>query len=172
MIQLVTTAAVCVFPALMVLAALSDVATMTIPNRISLALVPTFFVAAWLSHLTLTDTALHAGVGFAALALGIAGFAMGWLGGGDAKLIAAACLWVGPAATAPFLVATAFAGGVLALGLLGARQVPTPFSARGPEWLKRLLLPQGAIPYGVAIAAGALFALPNSGLAAGLGGAL
>lgn len=164
MIEIMTAAAVCAFPGLMAWAALSDVATMIIPNRISIALVGLFFVAAWLAHLSLADTALHAGVGLAALALTIAGFAMGWMGGGDAKLIAAASLWIGPKAAAPFLLFTAVAGGGLALVLMSARTYGAPYAARAPEWLQRLLTPKGAIPYGVAIAVGAVAAFPNAGL--------
>lgn len=170
MIEIMTAAAICAFPALMAWAALSDVATMTIPNRISLALTGLFFVAAWCAHLSLADTALHAGVGLAALVLTITAFALGWLGGGDAKLIAAACLWVGPAAALPFFTFTAVAGGALALVLLGARWYGAPFAASGPEWLRRLLTPKGAIPYGVAIAAGAIAAFPGAGLTPGLSG--
>lgn len=170
MIQIMTAAAICVFPALMALAAACDVATMTIPNRISIALAGLFFVAAWFTHLSLLDTALHAGVGAAALVLMIVAFALGWLGGGDAKLIAAASLWIGPAAAAPFVLFTAVAGGALALALMGARFYGAPLVTRGPEWLKRLLTPKGAIPYGVAIAVGAIAAFPNAGLMPGLNG--
>jgi prepilin peptidase CpaA len=89
---------------------------------------------------------------------------MGWLGGGDAKLLAAASLWVGPAGAAPFVVFTALAGGALALALMAARTVAAP-PEKGPEWLRRALTPKGDIPYGVAIAAGALAAFPGAGLA-------
>lgn len=164
MTQIATLAAL-VFPALMIVAALCDVTTMTIPNRISLLLVPTFFAAALLARLSPVDIAWHAGVGVAALLVMAGCFAMGWLGGGDAKLLAAASLWVGPGAALPFVAATAVAGGVLALVLLLARTVPW-LGAQGPQWLQRLLLPNGAIPYGVAIAAGAICAFPASGLPA------
>jgi prepilin peptidase CpaA len=36
--------------------------------------------------------------------------------------------------------------------------------ATGPRWVGALLEPKGDIPYGVAIAAGALLAFPSSGL--------
>jgi prepilin peptidase CpaA len=165
MLEITTATALLAFPALMIAAALFDVATMTIPNRISLLLVPTFLVAALLSRMPAGEIGLHVGVGLAALALMIGGFAMGWLGGGDAKLLAAASLWVGPAGAAPFLICTALAGGALALGLVMARSVVAP-PAQGPEWLRRLLTPKGDIPYGVAIAGGALAAIPEAGLAA------
>jgi prepilin peptidase CpaA len=163
--QIATSAALAVFPLLMIAAALCDVATMTIPNRISLLLAPGFFVAALLVRLPPEAIAWHAGVGAVALLVAAGGFALGWLGGGDAKLLAAACLWVGPGAAIRLVVATAIAGGVLALVILLARATPWLYG-RGPEWLRRLLTPQGAIPYGVAIAAGALAAFPASGLLA------
>ena len=163
--QIATLAALAAFPILMIAAALCDVATMTIPNRISLLLVPAFFAAALLARLSPAAIAWHAGVGVAALLIMVGCFAMGWLGGGDAKLLAAASLWVGPGAAVPFVVATALAGGGLALVLLLARATPW-LHGRGPEWLRRLLTPKGAIPYGVAIAAGALCAFPASGLIA------
>lgn len=162
----IATLAALVFPALMITAALCDVTTMTIPNRISLVLVPAFFAAALLARLSPEAIAWHVGVGVAALLLMAGCFAMGWLGGGDAKLLAAASLWVGPGAAVPFIAFTAVAGGLLALGLLMARSAPLWPGERGPAWLRRLLTPQGAIPYGVAIAAGALCAFPTCGLVA------
>jgi prepilin peptidase CpaA len=159
----IANAALFAFPALMIAAALFDVATMTIPNRISIILVPAFFLAALLSRMPLPEIGLHLGVGVAALVLMIGFFAMGWLGGGDAKLLAAASLWVGPAAAAPFVVFTVLAGGGLALALLMARAVARPWE-QAPEWVRRLLTPKGAIPYGVAIAAGAIAAFPGAGL--------
>jgi prepilin peptidase CpaA len=166
--QIATLAALAAFPILMIAAALCDVATMTIPNRISLLLIPAFFAAALLARLSPAAIAWHVGVGVAALLVMAGCFAMGWLGGGDAKLLAAASLWVGPGAAVPFVFDTAVAGGGLALVLLLARANPWTIwlYERGPEWLRRLLTPKGAIPYGVAIAAGALCAFPASGLVA------
>ena len=161
--QIATLAALAAFPVLMIAAALWDVVTMTIPNRISLLLVPAFFAAALLARLSPEAIAWHAGVGVAALIVMAGCFAMGWLGGGDAKLLAAASLWVGPGAAIWFVFATALAGGALALALLLVRATPWLYG-RGPEWLRRLLTPKGAIPYGVAIAAGAIAAFPASGL--------
>jgi prepilin peptidase CpaA len=163
--QIATLAALGVFPVLMITAALCDIATMTIPNRISLVLVPAFFAAALLARLSPEAMAWHAGVGVAALIVMAGCFAMGWVGGGDAKLLAAASLWAGPGATFSLVAATAVAGGALALGLLLARELPWLYG-RGPQWLRRLLTRNGAIPYGVAIAAGALVAFPASGLLA------
>ena len=92
----------------------------------------------------------------ALLAVGTPMFAAGKLGGGDVKLLAAAGLWFDFAGALWLLVAVALAGGVLALLVLVIR------SFNWSEEIRRrvvLLRPGGGIPYGVAIAAGALIAM-------------
>jgi prepilin peptidase CpaA len=155
-----------VFPALVIAAALSDAASMTIPNWISAALVAAFFPVALAAGLPLATLATAVGVGAAALFIGAAMFALRWIGGGDAKLFAASALWLGVSGAAPFLMWTALAGGALALGLLSARRMAalTGRPVTLPAWLERLLAPAGDIPYGIAIAAGALAAFPHSAL--------
>jgi prepilin peptidase CpaA len=81
-------------------------------------------------------------------------FAARALGGGDVKLLAAACLWLGGAQVPEFLMATALAGGVLALAKLAERHI----GAAEPR--------TSSLPYGLAIAAGGLIAAP--GLIAGV----
>jgi prepilin peptidase CpaA len=151
-----------VFPMLVVVAALTDVTSMTIPNWVSGALLLAFFPAAFATGLALSDVGAHVGVFVAALALAILMFALRWIGGGDAKLMAAVCLWLGLGGVPAFLLWTALAGGVFALSLVLARQwLPGAF-ANGPRWVGRLLEPKGDIPYGVAICVGALAAFPHS----------
>ncbi|OYX36787.1 MAG: pilus assembly protein CpaA [Caulobacterales bacterium 32-69-10] len=162
-----------VFPALAIVAALSDATTMTIPNWISAALVLAFFPTALAVGLPAPAIGLSVALCLGALVAGMAMFALHWIGGGDAKLFAASALWLGMAGAAPFLVWTAIAGGALALALLGARRwasdIGVPF--RPPGWMERLLAPEGDIPYGIAIAAGALAAFPQSGLVLAFHGA-
>src|SRR5437016_12568367 len=86
------------FPALMAFAAASDLLTMTISNRVSLALVAGFLVVALASRMGLSDILLHAGAGIAVLAVACICFAIGWVGGGDAKVEASVALWLGFAA--------------------------------------------------------------------------
>jgi prepilin peptidase CpaA len=154
-----------VFPAGVIAAALTDATSYTIPNRISLALAAGFVAAALACGLPLPDFAACVGVGAAAFLAGVAMFALKLMGGGDAKLAAACLLWLGPAAAMPFLLWTAVAGGGLALLLLAGRRLPVPVAASGPAWVGRLLQPGGDVPYGIAIAAGALAAFPESALA-------
>lgn len=153
-----------VFPVLAIIAALSDATTLTIPNWISALLAVAFLPAALAAGLSPSAMAACAGLGVGALVAGMAMFALRWIGGGDAKLFAASALWLGLSGAAPFLAWTAIAGGALALALLGARRmaatVGVPFPQ--PAWMQRLLAPGGDIPYGIAIAAGALAAFPQS----------
>ena len=92
----------------------------------------------------------------ALVAVGTPMFAAGKLGGGDVKLLASAGLWFDFAGALWLLIAVALAGGVLALLVLVLR------SFNWSEEIRRrvvLLRPGGGIPYGVAIAAGALIAM-------------
>jgi prepilin peptidase CpaA len=86
------------------------------------------------------------------------------MGGGDAKLIAATCLWLGPEGCLAFMIYTALAGGALTLILLAARKFGAVYAPVLPAPLGRHLEPAGDIPYGVAIAAGGLLAIAQSDL--------
>ena len=83
------------FPALMAFAAASDLFTMTISNRVSLALAAGFLALALLSGMEFSDILRHLGAGAAVLGVAFACFALGWIGGGDAKVAAGAALWFG-----------------------------------------------------------------------------
>src|SRR6478672_1357325 len=104
------------FPALMTFAAARDLFTMTISNRISLA--AGFLALASLSGMGLYDLLLHVGAGAAVLTVAFACFAMGWVGGGDAKVAAAAALWIGFGHLLSYLVYASLLGGALTLLLL------------------------------------------------------
>jgi prepilin peptidase CpaA len=171
MLHALQAALVAVFPALLIVAALSDVTTYRIRNWISLAMVAGFALAAPAMGLPPAAIGLHLGVGAGALVLGMAMFALGWIGGGDAKLFAAAALWLGWPAVATYGVATCLAGGGLATGLLVLRSgYLRPYVVTGPAWVSRLAEPGENVPYGVAIAVGALAALPASPFMAAFAG--
>jgi prepilin peptidase CpaA len=150
------------FPALMAFAAASDLLTMTISNRVSLALVAGFLVVALASGMSLSDILLHAGAGAAVLTVAFACFAMGWVGGGDAKVAAAAALWFGFADLMNYLVYASLFGGALTLLLLQFRQWPLPYALAGQTWLLRLHAKESGIPYGIALALGALAIYPET----------
>ena len=153
-----------ILPCLVIMAGLRDLTTMIIPNWISGLLVLGFFPAAFMVGLAPATVALHVGVAFAALLVGMGLFAMRVIGGGDAKLMAAACLWLGLAGSGMFVLWTGIAGGAFCVVLIFARKQLHPYMLGAPGWVAHLMDPKGDIPYGVAIAAGALMAFPSSGL--------
>ena len=154
------------FPALVIVAALRDATSMTIPNWISVSLAGAFLIAALFVRLPLPFLGTAALAGVVVLAAGVAMFALRWLGGGDAKLLAACALWLGWSGLTPLIIYTGVAGGVLTLSLLASRRAAEVYALRGPAWVDRLLTPGGDVPYGIAIAAGALAAFPQSPLMA------
>lgn len=149
-----------VFPVAMAFAAAFDLFTMTIPNRISLALLAAFAIVAPLSGMPVQTIGLHLATGAGALAIGFFMFMRGWVGGGDAKLFAAAALWLGWDSLGQFAVAIGLFGGLLSLVILAFRRfVPERF-VTGPFWLTRLHDKTSGVPYGIAIGAAALVIYP------------
>ncbi len=155
------------FAGLVIFAAVRDVVSFTIPNRISIALALLFVPAMLAAGLGWAQAGLHLFVGAGVLALGIGMFALRWIGGGDAKLLAAAALWAGWPGVLPFLALTAIFGGVFVLLLLIARRMFGSYAeAHGIFW--PILQRTGDVPYGVGIAAAALVFLPGSEIGAAL----
>lgn len=150
------------FPAAMAFAGSMDLLTMTIPNRISIALIAAFGVALPFSGLDLSGVASHVGAGLLMLAVGIVMFSQGWFGGGDAKLMAAASLWVGLEYLMTYLLCVAVAGGLLVIAILLYRQIVLPPSLMQVEWATRLHAKAGGVPYGIALAAGGLWVYPQT----------
>jgi prepilin peptidase CpaA len=151
-----------ILPGAVAFAAAMDIFTMTIPNRISVVLVLSFFPLALLAGLDLSQIAAHVGAGFLLLAVGFVLFVGGWFGGGDAKLMAAVALWVGMDAVLPYLLCVALAGGFIATVFGSVRSVPLPTILLGESWALRLHRQDGGIPYGIALAAGALLVFPQT----------
>jgi prepilin peptidase CpaA len=151
-------------PALVIIAGLKDLTSMTIPNWISLILIGAFFPTALAVGLPLSTVAAHVGIALLALFVGAGMFALRWIGGGDAKLMAASCLWLGVTGSGYFLLWTGIAGGVFCLALIFARFHARPYLSGAPGWVSHLMEPRGDIPYGVAIAVGALLAYPTSAM--------
>src|SRR5262245_40643639 len=150
------------FPAMMVVAAVSDLFTMKISNRISLALLAGFVLLAVFGGMSLHAVAMHVAAGFAVLTVAFACFALGWIGGGDAKLLAATALWLGFDHLLVYLVYAAFVGGSLALAMLSFRSWPLPAALLTLDWAQRLHDRKSGVPYGVALAIGALLIYPDT----------
>lgn len=152
------------FPALMAFAALSDLFTMTISNRVSLALIAVFLPFAFAAGLSGLEIALHLACGGAVLVLTFLMFAFGWIGGGDAKLAAATAVWMGWQHISDYGTTAAIIGGGLTLLILGVRAFPLPVWALGIEWITRLHARNAGVPYGIALAIAGLMIYPDTGI--------
>jgi prepilin peptidase CpaA len=153
------------FAILLLVAGWQDLRTMRIANSLCLGVVGCFVV--W------TTAGLIAGtVSLATLALSLAwaiglfgvgalAFAVGAVGGGDVKLLAAATLFAGPALQPEFLTVMALAGGALGLAALAGAPIGPATAGEGTA---RLRLRAG-LPYGPAIAAGGLWVASAHALA-------
>ena len=159
-----------IFPGAMALAAATDLFTMTVPNRLALVLTVAFFVVAPLAGLGWPDVGLHIALALAALAVTFALFSFGWIGGGDAKLFAATCLWLGPEAIFAYSIYAALLGGALTLLLIFWRGLPLPAMLTSQGWLTRLHSPKEGVPYGIALASAGLLVYPHTPFMAALGG--
>ena len=149
------------FPLMMVYAAVSDLATMRIPNSIPVFLTGGFLFLAVFCGLPVWTLLQHLGVGCAVLLATFIFFSFGWMGGGDAKLLASGVLWFGPREAFLFLLVSAVYGGVFTFLLLAfrARALP-PFLMRW-AWVRRLHDKEEKVPYGVAIALGGMCLYPS-----------
>ena len=123
------------FPAAMAFAAASDLVSMAISNRLSIALLVGFFVMAAMIGMPLVDVGRHVMACLLVLAVAFAFFALGWIGGGDAKLAAATALWLGFPLLLEYTLVAAIFGGMLTLMLLQLKRFPLPLSLAAQPWI-------------------------------------
>jgi prepilin peptidase CpaA len=150
------------FVACLICAIIADVRVMRIPNWISLALIVLFMVDAVAANPVVPVTA-HFMTAGATLALTFMLFAANCLGAGDAKLLAALGLWMGPSLIAPFLAVVGILGGIFVLFLMTAHALATRFAvlndyamfARSSHWMRAR-----KVPYGVPICLAASAMVP------------
>jgi prepilin peptidase CpaA len=146
---------------LLAIAALSDLRSYRIPNKVTLltvAVYPIFVLSSpvpvdWLGGLM---------VGGAVLGVSFSLFVFKVFGGGDAKMLAAVSLWAGPALIFDFLVFSALAGGMLALFWISPLRhgLALTLNRAGNENSGSAML-GAALPYGVAISAGGVVVAIN-----------
>jgi prepilin peptidase CpaA len=159
-----------VLPAAVAFAAAMDLFTMKIPNPISVLLVLAFFPMALLAGLGPWSIADHLAAGVLMLVVGVLLFIPGWFGGGDAKLMAAIGLWIGADNLLAYTLYVALAGGLIAVVFFSVRAVPLPRALLGEAWALRLHRHDSGIPYGLALAGGALLIYPHTVWFSALGG--
>jgi len=160
--------ALLVFPLLMIFAALADLFTMTIPNRVSLVLIAAYLLLALYLRLPLATVGLHVSCGLAMLALTFTMFQMGWIGGGDAKLAAATALWLGWPSLFEYGLAASLIGGALTVAILALRHYDLPEKLLSVGFIAKLAEKNGGVPYGIALALAGLIIYPHTGVWTGL----
>ena len=150
------------FPFIMAYAAASDLVSMTISNKVSLALMAGFMIFALWMKMDYVTIGWHWAMFAIVLSGGFSLFAFGVIGGGDAKLAAATALWLGWEHTMTYFVLSAFMGGVLTLVLLRVRTMPLPDRIANVDWISKLYRADSGVPYGIALGAAAIFVYPQT----------
>lgn len=154
-----------VFPFCMVFAALSDMFSMTIANRVSVLLAVTFMAVAPFTGMGWQEFGLHLASGVLVLCVTFCLFAMGGMGGGDAKLLAATSIWMGwHMVLLQYLVYASLLGGLLTLLLLSYRRSPIAVFTGHNPLLRHLADKEAGIPYGIALGMAGLLVFPDTPL--------
>ncbi len=143
--------AVFLFAGMMTYAGIKDVATMTISNRLVLALTASFALLAPAAGLGVTAIFSSILIASGVLVCTFALFSLGWIGGGDAKLLPLAVLWLGSDLALDFMLYTALIGAAVTLALLQFRRLPLPILLKRKAWSARLHAPETGVPYGAAM---------------------
>ncbi len=138
-----------------------DATTMTIPNWISLLVITGFFISIPFVWQGWPNFGEHLAAGGLMLVIGFIMFATNGLGGGDAKLMAAISLWWTWPDLMMFVVYSTLAGGLLAFFILVGRKF-VPARIITAPWMYTIVKDNSKMPYGLALAAGALGTLPQS----------
>jgi prepilin peptidase CpaA len=163
---MVEAAILVVFPFAMLHAAISDMLSMTILNRVSLLLIGTFAIVAPLTGMEVSQILMHVAAFALVLTVCFGLFASGAMGGGDAKLLAATSLWFGFSMNLMiYLVVSSLFGGILTLVILSFRGSAVAVYAGQIEFLRRIADSKEKIPYGIALGIGGLVAFPDSWMA-------
>jgi prepilin peptidase CpaA len=145
-------------------AVFTDLRARLIPNAVTIPLAIAGIGLA-LAHGAIA-TLVCIGIMLGILTIGTFFFSMGWLGGGDVKLLAAGAGALGYPDVVPFMLFTAIGGGALAVVVATATGSLRPVAASTVGILRPFLFkgtvapsPSGKsikLPYGIAIAFGAL----------------
>ena len=152
-----------IFAFAMAFAAVSDLLTMTIANRVSLVLIASFALIAPLTGMDMATYGMHFAAGALVLLVTFTLFAFGGMGGGDAKLLTAVAVWCGFSDVLfEYLLIAALLGGWLTVGIVIFRgtMLADMVSARF-AFAARLNRSDVGIPYGIALGAAGLAVAPS-----------
>lgn len=145
----------------------SDIKGLRIPNSYSVAIIGLFALAYSLDVYDQTglfynfkNHLLGAGVMFAITAIL---YALKLLGAGDSKMATAFALWTGLSALPAFLFYMTICGGLLGLGAYIIQKTGLFKACSGKHWISKLHSGKNALPYGIAIAFGAVAGFIKAG---------
>lgn len=153
--------AIIVFVSVNIVVAITDLKSMKIGNGLILVLLVSYLVCAPLAGLSFDAMATSGLMALCTLVVASILFGFGWIGGGDAKLVAVTSLWMGSYATHEYLVTAAIIGLGLTCAVMIARSYRTVLAPHWPLSAKILMKGEG-VPYGVALAASALMTISNT----------
>jgi len=148
------------FPSLMIYAAASDLVSMTISNKVSLLLMGGFMVFAISIGMSWESIAWHWAMFAIVLLVGFILFAIGAIGGGDAKLAASTALWFDH--VLDYIFVSSMLGAMLTILIVCFRARTLPMFLERIDWVNRIYKPETGIPYGIALGAGAVLVYPGT----------
>lgn len=156
-------AAIGVYCVFLIIAAVGDVKSFTITNKLNILFFLSFLIFAPFLGLGFAEIGQHFLVALAAFLICFVLFTIGVFGGGDVKLVGATAFWLGSAPMMSYVFYTAIAGGFLAIIILTSRLLAKKYGLpRSPKWLRQMLRGHSAIPYGVALCIGGMVALSQA----------
>lgn len=149
-----------VIVAMAVACGVHDARHLTIPNKYILIMLGLFPVALILNYSAMPlDGHLLGGAVIFVISYGL--FALKLMGGGDAKMASVIGLWLGLKALIPFVIMMALTGGILASIslILKKNKNLIPATVSPESWFGQLKEDKSVVPYGIAIAMGAVFGI-------------
>lgn len=149
---------------LTLVAAVSDLRSLRIPNWIPLAVAGLFLVALAVEPGVFRPLWVHIVAALGALGIGFLLFVFGIMGAGDTKLVSSLVLWIGVKGLVSFVFFMAIWGGLLGVAALGLRSLRPFKNPREGGWVSKVQSGHNAVPYGVAISFGAIVSFWQIGL--------
>jgi prepilin peptidase CpaA len=151
-----------ILPCMLAYACFSDLFTMKLTNRLCIAMIGLFIVFAAANGFGFSQLLPHISAFAVVLVFSFGMFAMGWIGGGDAKFVACTALWIGMGHVVDYVAFSAALGGLLTLLLISWRKMPLPAGLMFQPWIARLHEQDSGVPYGAALGPAALLVLPTT----------
>jgi prepilin peptidase CpaA len=155
----ITLWALMVLIGLLLYCAVSDFRRLKIPNVIVLVMIGCFFLAFVSTPQIFFPLWQHVLAMLGMFFVTYVMFAKNLMGGGDAKMMTAVSLWLGLKGLLSFVFYMGLAGGVLGLAALWLQKKKPVASPAPGSWIESVQSGKNTVPYGIAIAIGALGAL-------------